>query len=66
MNEAAIAYFGLAIPLVGLLYWAYTKYLSMMADGKVTIEEVVDAVTEAADRVEDFVEEVKEVQEKTE
>ncbi len=39
--------------LLALGAWAYKKYKSMMADGKITLDELLDAVDEAKDKVEE-------------
>ena len=33
--------------LIGIAAWARQKYLSMMADGKITLDEIIDSVGEA-------------------
>tara|TARA_Y100000361_G_scaffold144660_1_gene152925 strand:+ start:370 stop:759 length:390 start_codon:yes stop_codon:yes gene_type:complete len=33
--------------LLGIAAWARQKYLSMMADGKITLDEIIDSVGEA-------------------
>lgn len=57
--EAALAYFGLIIPIMAFLWWVYTRYMAAAADGKITLDEVVDFVEDAVEKVEDLVEEIE-------
>ena len=44
-------YGGMAIIGAGLVYWGYRKYKIIMADGKVTLDEVLDVVNEGSDLI---------------
>tara|TARA_B100000902_G_C27107753_1_gene812023 strand:+ start:570 stop:767 length:198 start_codon:yes stop_codon:yes gene_type:complete len=39
--------------------WAYKRYQVIMADGKVSLDEIIDAVTEGTDKVEEIQEAVE-------
>ncbi len=39
--------------LLALAAWGYNKYKSMMADGKITFDELLDAVDETKDKLEE-------------
>lgn len=45
--------------LLGLAAWGYKKYKSMMADGKITLDELLDAVDEAKEKVEEAEEHIE-------
>lgn len=47
--EKIIMYAGVGIMWTSALYWAYRRYKLIMADGVITREEVIDAVTDGAD-----------------
>jgi len=45
--------------VVGAGAWGLNKYKSVMADGKVSLEEVLDTVSEATDKVEEIADAVE-------
>ena len=45
--------------VVGAGAWGLNKYKSIMADGKVSLEEVLDTVSEATDKVEEIADAVE-------
>ena len=45
--------------LLALAAWAYQKYKKIMADGEVTLDELLDAVDEAKDKVEEAEEHIE-------
>jgi len=45
--------------LLALAAWGYQKYKSMMADGKITLDELLDAVDEVEDKIEEAEEHVE-------
>lgn len=45
--------------LVGLAAWAYKKYQSLAADGKITLDEIIDSVSEVKEKVEEAKEQVE-------
>ncbi len=49
MDTAVAISIGLIIG--GLLKWGHERYLLMKADGKVTLDEIVDAVKDGADKI---------------
>ena len=55
-------YAGAVAVLLGLGLWAYRKYQTVMADGKVTIGELIDAVKEGEAEVLDALEQIEELE----
>ena len=45
--------------LLGLAAWGYKKYKSMMADGKITFDELLDAVDDVKEKVEEAEEQIE-------
>tara|TARA_R100000152_G_C6700637_1_gene130245 strand:- start:349 stop:723 length:375 start_codon:yes stop_codon:yes gene_type:complete len=45
--------------LLGLASWGYMKYKSMMADGKITLDELMDAAKEGKDKLEEAEEHIE-------
>jgi len=45
--------------VVGAAAWALNKYKSIMADGKVSLGEILDTVDEATDKVEEIADAVE-------
>ena len=43
------AYIAIAVILIGVLLWGLKKYQTMNADGKFTLDEIVDAIGEGAE-----------------
>ena len=52
---------GIGLAIGGVLMWGLQRYQAIMADGKVTLEEVVDAVKDGTDVVADAAETIDEV-----
>lgn len=54
---------GLAVVavLIPLAIWGLRKYQTLMADGKLDLSEVLDAVEEGVDKVKDAKDEVEEI-----
>jgi len=46
----------LAPVVAAFILWAIRKYRKITADGVITIEEVIDTITEAADELEEVIE----------
>ena len=51
----------LAVLGIGVAVWGVKKYRTVMADGKVTLDEIIDTTTEVADKAKETKEEVKEI-----
>ena len=47
--EKVVMYAGIGLVWASAVYWAYKRYKMMMADGVITREEVIDAVSDGAD-----------------
>ena len=45
--------------LLALAAWGYQKYKSMMADGKITLDELLDAVDDVKEKVEEAEEQIE-------
>ena len=61
LDEIEIILVGL-VALVGIAAWGYRKYKAMMADGSISLSEIVDSMGEIKEKVkeaEDIVEDVK-------
>ena len=41
---------GLAVLGIGVAVWGVKKYQSLMADGKITLDEIIDTVDDVADK----------------
>lgn len=41
---------GLAVLGIGVAVWGVKKYRSLMADGKITLDEIIDTVDDVADK----------------
>ena len=41
---------GLAVLGIGVAVWGVKKYQSLMADGKLTLDEIIDTVDDVADK----------------
>tara|TARA_R100000234_G_scaffold119437_1_gene102356 strand:+ start:879 stop:1073 length:195 start_codon:yes stop_codon:yes gene_type:complete len=54
-------YATLAVLGIGVAVWAIKKYQTVMADGKVTLDELIDTVDDVADKAKETKEEVKEI-----
>ena len=59
-------YATLAVLGIGVAVWAIKKYQTVMADGKVTLDELIDTVKEGEEKVKETAEVVEEAIEKTE
>lgn len=65
LDEIEIILVGL-VALVGIAAWGYRKYKKMMADGSISLDEIIDSMDEIKDKVkeaEDIVEDVTEAAE---
>tara|TARA_R110002012_G_scaffold281395_1_gene470441 strand:+ start:50 stop:244 length:195 start_codon:yes stop_codon:yes gene_type:complete len=51
----------LAVLGIGVAVWGVKKYQTVMADGKITLDEIIDTTTEVADKAKETKEEVKEI-----
>ena len=49
--------------LLGLAAWGYKKYKSMMADGKITLDELLEAVDESKEKLEEAEEHIEVLEE---
>jgi len=49
--------------LLGLAAWGYKKYKSMMADGKITLDELLEAVDETKEKLEEAEEHIEVLEE---
>ena len=49
--------------LVGIALWARNKYKTMMADGKITLDELLDVIDEAKDKAEEAEEQLEVIEE---
>lgn len=47
--ENIVMYAGIGVVWAGVVYWSYKRYKKMMADGKITLDEVLDAVNDGID-----------------
>lgn len=47
--------------VLGLTVWGLKKYQKIMADGKVSLDEIIDTLTESESKIDDVVEAVDEV-----
>ena len=52
---------GLAVLGIGVAVWGVKKYKSVMADGKITLDEIIDTTKDVADKAEEVKKEVKEI-----
>ena len=59
MNIETIA--ALVVLGIGVVVWGVKKYQSLMADGKITIDEIIDTTEDVADKAKETKEEVKEI-----
>ena len=56
---------GVAVAVLGLVAWALKKWKALNADGKITLDEVLDSVKEGADKAEDVKEQIEDAIEET-
>jgi molybdenum cofactor biosynthesis enzyme len=49
------------VAVLGLTVWGLKKYQKIMADGKVSLDEIIDTLTESESKIDDVVEAVDEV-----
>ena len=54
-------YGALAVLGIGVVVWAIKKYQTVMADGKITLDELIDTVEDVADKAEDTKKEVEKI-----
>jgi hypothetical protein len=54
---------GLLAAVGALTVWGLKKYQTMMADGKITLSEVIDAIDGGEELVEEVIEEAQKVEE---
>jgi hypothetical protein len=59
--EQIVMYAGLGIVWASATYWAYKRYKKIMADGKITLDEVVDAVNDSISVITDAIGDTKEL-----
>ena len=59
MNIETIA--ALVVLGIGVVVWGVKKYQSLMADGKITLDEIIDTTEDVADKAKETKEEVKEI-----
>ena len=52
---------GLAVLGIGVAVWGVKKYQALMADGKITLDEIIDTTEDVADKAKETKEEVKEI-----
>ena len=52
---------GLAVLGIGVAVWGVKKYQAVMADGVVTLDEIIDTTKDVADKAKDVKEEVDEI-----
>lgn len=52
----------IAAVLIALAFALYAIYKRVMADGVVTLDEVFDAVSDAAESIDEAIEEIQEIQ----
>jgi len=58
MDNATLAYIGLGVAIVEGLLWGLKRYIAIKADGKVTLDEIVDAIEDGAEVASDIEEAV--------
>tara|TARA_R100000458_G_scaffold2980_2_gene2432 strand:+ start:376 stop:570 length:195 start_codon:yes stop_codon:yes gene_type:complete len=51
----------LAVLGIGVAVWGVKKYQAVMADGKVTLDELIDTVDDVADKAKETKKEVKQI-----
>ena len=56
-------YGALAVLGIGVVVWGIKKYQAVMADGKITLDELIDTVEDVADKAKETKKEVKEIKE---
>ena len=56
-------YAGIGVVWASVTFWAYKKYKKIMADGKVTLDEVLETVNEGIDVIEEAIDETKQLNE---
>ena len=54
-------YGALAVLGIGVVVWGIKKYQTVMADGKITLDELIDTVDDVADKAKDTKKEVEEI-----
>jgi hypothetical protein len=54
-------YGALAVLGIGVIVWGVKKYQAVMADGKITLDELIDTVDDVADKAKDTKKEVEEI-----
>lgn len=52
---------GLAVLGIGVAVWGVKKYQALMADGKITLDEIIDTTEDVAEKAKETKEEVKEI-----
>jgi len=48
--------------LLGIAVWAYKKYQVLNADGKITLDEIIDSIDEVKDKAEEAKEEIEKIE----
>jgi len=54
---------GLLIIVLGVAAWGYTRYKAMAADGEISLGEIIDAVEDGVEVIEEAIEDAKELKE---
>ena len=54
-------YGALAVLGIGVVVWGIKKYQAVMADGKITLDELINTVDDVADKAKDTKKEVEEI-----
>ena len=56
-------YGALAVLGIGVVVWGIKKYQLVMADGKISLDELIDTVEDVADKAKETKKEVEEIKE---
>ena len=61
MNIETLIWIGGLLAIIGpALWWGYKKYQLLNADGKITLDEIIDVADEVKDKAEELSDAVKE------
>jgi len=50
------------VALLGIATWAYKKYKVLNADGKITLDEIIDSIDDVKEKAEEAKEEIKKIE----
>jgi hypothetical protein len=50
------------VALLGIGAWAYKKYQALNADGKITLDEIIDSIDEVKEKAEEAKEEIEKIE----